>query len=509
MAQENTKSEAMQTEPVKAAPPAPSPYAGFDGQYIAGKWRPGREGSREVDTNPYSGEILTEIVQADKRDLDDAYTAAAAAQKSWAAALPAQRAAVMLRSATIMEARRAEIVDWLIREAGCTRYKAELEWQFVLGITLEAASFPHRMEGRILPLDEPGKESRVYRQPLGVVGVISPWNFPMYLSHRSVGPALALGNAVVLKPAEDTPITGALLLAKIYEEAGLPPGLLNVVIGPITEVGDEFTLHPVPKFISFTGSTKVGRHIGELAMTGPYMKRVGLELGGNAPCVVLDYADLDHAVRSAVVGRFLHQGQVCMSTNRIIVDAKIHDEFVDRFTAHVKSLRYGDPNDPAVSIGPIINKKQLASHLKHIEGVRAAGARETAGGAPDGQVLPPHVFADVRNDMAVAQEEMFGPIAPIIRGADEAEALRVANDTQYGLSSCVFTRDKERGVRFALGVEAGMTHVNDHSVDDTATGPFGGEKNSGIGRFGGDWIIDELTRDHWVTVRHTPTEYPF
>jgi aldehyde dehydrogenase (NAD+) len=408
-----------------------------------------------------------------------------------------------------MRSRKEELVDWLIRESGSTHVKAELEWQFVHSVTLAAGSLAHRVEGRILPLDESRKESRVYRVPLGVIGVISPWNFPMYLSQRSIAPALAFGNAVVVKPAEDTPVTGALLLAKIFEEAGLPEGLLNVVIGPIAEIGDEFTLHPIPRLISFTGSTRVGRHIGELAMNGPHLKRVALELGGNAPCVVLDDGDLDQAVRSAVVGRFLHQGQICMSTNRIIVDAKVYDEFVDRFTTHVKGLKYGDPSDPSVSIGPIISQKQLKRHLEHIAGARASGARELTGGAPQGQVLPPHVFADVTNDMPVAQEEMFGPIAPIIKVSGEAEALRVANDTQYGLSSCIFTRDRARGVRFALGVEARMTHVNDHSVDDTTTGPFGGEKNSGLGRFDGDWIIREFTRDHWITVRHAPASFPF
>jgi aldehyde dehydrogenase (NAD+) len=408
-----------------------------------------------------------------------------------------------------MEARHQEIVDWLIRESGSTRIKAELEWQFLCAITQEAASFPNRVAGRILPLDESGKESRAYRQPLGVIGVISPWNFPIYLSHRSVGPALALGNAVVLKPAHDTPITGGLLLAKIYEEAGLPEGLLNVVVGATQDIGDAFTLHPIPRLISFTGSTRVGRHIGELAMKGPMMKRVALELGGNAPCVILDDADVEHAVRATVIGRFLHQGQICMSTNRIIVDAKVHDEFVDRFTTQVKCLKYGNPNDPDTAIGPIINQKQLDSHLAHIQGARAAGAREVAGGAPEGQVLPPHVFVDVKNEMPIAQDELFGPIAPIIKVNGEAEALRVANDTQYGLSSAVFTRDKERGLRFALGMQAGMTHINDHTVDDTSTGPFGGEKNSGIGRFGGEWIIHEFTRDHWVTIRHKQAAYPF
>jgi aldehyde dehydrogenase (NAD+) len=488
---------------------APAPYRGFDGQYINGSWRPGRHGGVRVDTDPYSGATLAEMVMANQSDLDEAYHAAAKAQVSWAARLPAERAAVMLRSASIMEARHSEIVDWLIRESGSTRVKAELEWQFVHAVTLEAASFPHRVEGRILPLDEAGKESRAYRQPLGVIGVISPWNFPMYLSHRSIGPALALGNAVVVKPAEDTPVTGGLLIAKIYEEAGLQPGLLNVVIGPISEIGDPFTTHPIPRLISFTGSTRVGRHIGALAMQARQLKRVALELGGNAPLVVLDDADLEHAVRSAVVGRFLHQGQICMSTNRIIVDASIYDEFVDRFTAHVKTLKYGDPSDPSVSIGPIINEKQLRGHLARIEGAQKDGARELLGGVPDRQVLPPHVFAGVTNDMAIAQDEIFGPIAPIIQVKDEKEALHVANQTEYGLSSAVFTQDRERGVNFALRVEAGMTHVNDHSVDDTPTGPFGGEKNSGLGRFGGEWILREFTRDHWVTVRHSTGPYPF
>jgi aldehyde dehydrogenase (NAD+) len=228
-----TKTESVREVPVprQSGAKAPAPYQGFDGQYIDGSWRPGKHGGVQVDTDPYSGATLAETVMANQDDLDEAYHAAAKAQVSWAARPPVERAAVMLRTASIMEARHGEIVDWLIRESGSTRVKAELEWQFVQAVTLEAASFPHRMEGRILPLDEAGKESRAYRQPLGVIGVISPWNFPMYLSHRSIGPALALGNAVVVKPAEDTPVTGGLLIAKICEEAGLPPGLLNVVSG--------------------------------------------------------------------------------------------------------------------------------------------------------------------------------------------------------------------------------------------------------------------------------------
>jgi aldehyde dehydrogenase (NAD+) len=492
-----------------AASPAPKRYEQFDGQYINGFWRAGSLGSKLSDTDPYSGEVLAEIIECNQSDLDEAYRTAAKAQTAWSATAPAARAAVMLRAVSILDARHDEVTDWIIRESGGTRLKAEAEFQSTRWITLEAASFPNRVEGRILATDEPGKESRVYRAPLGVIGVISPWNMPMYLSQRSIAPALALGNAVVAKPASDTPISGGLLIAKIFEEAGLPQALLNIVNGPTDQIGDAFTLHPIPKMISFTGSSPVGRHIGSLAMTAPQIKRVALELGGNNPSVVLDDADLEVAVRANVLGRFLHQGQICMSTNRIIVDAKIYDEFVDRFVAHVKGLKFGDPKDPTVAIGPIINQRQLKGHLAHIEGARTSGARQLLGGNPEGQVLPPHVFADVNNNMPIAKDELFGPLAPIIRVNGEEEALKVANDTEFGLSSAVFTKDRERGVQFAQKLEAGMTHINDHSVHDAPTGPFGGEKNSGVGRFGGEWIIREFTTDHWVTIQHQQTVYPF
>ncbi|MCB5206811.1 aldehyde dehydrogenase family protein [Methylovorus mays] len=492
-----------------AAATAPRRYEGFADQYISGHWRTGRLGTVRMDTDPYTGETLVEIPNANASDLDEAYRAAEQAQRQWGTAAPHERARVLTRAADIMISRHEEIVDWLISEAGSTRTKAEMEWQVSVGITQEAATFPYRTEGRLLPIDAPSKESRAYRQPLGVVGVISPWNFPLYLTQRSVAPALALGNAVVVKPAEYTPVTGALLLAKIFEEAGLPGGLLNVVIGPSEEIGDAFTLHPVPRMISFTGSTRVGRRVGSLAMTGPRIKRVALELGGNAPLVVLDDADLEHAVRSAVVGRFLHQGQICMSSNRIIVDARVHDEFVEQFVEHVRTLKYGDPRDPAVAIGPVISQKQLTAHLAMLKLAQDTGAKQLLGGDAQGLVLPPHVFVDVNNDSPFAQSEMFGPIAPIIKVSGDEEALRVANETEFGLSSAVFTQDQDRGVRFALGVEAGMTHINDHSVDDSRSGPFGGEKNSGLGRFGGEWILHELTRDHWVTIQHNKGTYPF
>jgi aldehyde dehydrogenase (NAD+) len=492
-----------------AANRAQPQYPGFDGQYINGSWQHGRSGKKMQDTDPYSGKMLAEITMADRADLHDAYLSAASAQPTWADALPEQRANVLMRAAEIMEVRKQEILDWLIHESGSTRIKSELEWQLTRAVTLEAASFAHRVSGRILPVDQPGKESRVYRHPIGVIGVISPWNFPIYLSNRSVAPAVALGNTVVLKPAQATPVTGGLLLARIYEEAGLPPGVLNVIIGSSSEIGDAFAEHPIPRLISFTGSTAVGRHVADLAASSPIIKHLALELGGNSPLVVLDDADLDRAVPAAINSRFMHQGQICMSANRIIVDTEVYDEFVDRFTAHARMLKYGNPEEPDTAIGPVINSSQLDRMLRFMEEARKEGAQQVLGGAPQGLVLPPHVFTNVTNDMAIARNETFGPIAPIIKVDGEDEALRVANATEYGLSSAVFSRNEARGLHFALQVEAGMTHINDTTVEDSPNSPFGGEKNSGIGRFGGEWVMQEFTTDHWVTAQHTPKQYPF
>lgn len=492
-----------------AAAGAPPVYDGFDRMLLNGRWTHGRGGESVEDVDPYTNDVLLRIPLADQADLDDAFEAAAAAQPAWSRAQPATRAAVLRRAAAIMESRRAEIVDWIVHESGSTRIKAELEWNMARAVTLEASSFPSSAEGVMLATDIPGKESRIYRQPVGVVGMISPWNFPLHLSSRSVAPAIALGNTVVVKPASDTPVSGGLLLGKIYEEAGLPAGVLNVLIARGSTIGDAFVRHPVPRVVSFTGSTEVGRRIMDLAAESPILKRVLLELGGNCPCVVLADADLDLAVRGAVFGKFLHQGQICMAINRLIVDAAIHDEFVDRFKARVTRLKCGDPAEPDTAIGPLINRQQLKRLLERIEQARAAGARQILGGAPQGLVLPPHVFVDATNDMSVAAEELFGPVVAVIKVRGEDEALRVANETSYGLSSAVFTRDVERGNRFAQRVQAGMTHVNDSPVNDLPNCPFGGEKNSGVGRYNGRWSIEEFTTAHWISVQHEPVPYPF
>jgi aldehyde dehydrogenase (NAD+) len=324
-----------------------------------------------------------------------------------------------------------------------------------------------------------------------------------------LGPALAVGNAVVVKPSSDTPVTGGLLFAKMLEEAGLPQGVLSVVVGSGNDIGDAFVMHRIPRVISFTGSTAVGRRIARQAAEAPIMKRLELELGGNTPFVVLGDADLGQAVEAAVFGKFLHQGQICMAINRLIVDEALYEDFVAQFTERVRNLKYGDPNEPDTMVGPLINSTQLEQLRKRINEAREAGIPQVLGGENKGLVLPPHIFRDVPGDHPIAREELFGPVAPVLRATGDEDALQMANGTDYGLSSAVFTRDAERGLEFAVQLEAGMSHVNDQPVIDLPNNPFGGEKNSGIGRFGGIWAVEAFTTDHWVTVQHAPHGYPW
>jgi aldehyde dehydrogenase (NAD+) len=478
--------------------PAPTRYEGFEMMPLAGRWRPGRSGKVARDTDPWTGQTLTEIPMADAADLDEALTAAERAQRVWAAQSPARRAEIMLAAAAVMDARQQEITAWLVHETGGTAAKAELEWSLVRAVMLEAASMPHHVTGSIMPSDIAGKESRVYRVPAGVVAVISPWNFPMQLSNRSVAPALVTGNAVILKPASDTPVTGGLLLAKVYEEAGLPAGLLSMAVGSGGDLGDAIAGHPIPSVISFTGSTPVGEALRRRAG----VKRLALELGGNGPFVVLEDADLGHAVDAAVFASSFHQGQICMISNRLIVDRKVYQEFTERLVTAVTCLRAGDPAAEDTDIGPVINARQLSAIQDKLDRARAEGARQLLGGEPGGPaglLLPPHVLR-AGSDVAISREEIFGPVITIIRARDEADALRIANDTSHGLSSAVFTSDIDRGVRFALQVDAGMTHVNDSPVNDDA--------NTVSGHFGAQRAIGEFTTEHWVSVQHKPQDFP-
>lgn len=485
---------------------APTHYEPFALMPLGGQWRPGRSSATLTDRSPWDGDVIAEFPLASVADVDLAYEAAVSAQPAWSQALPSERAGVMLRAAEILERRHDEFAHWVTRESGGTVAKVQIELGVVRAGLLEAAGMPHRMEGRILTSDIPGKENRVYRTPVGVVCLISPWDFPLYLTNRSLAPALALGNSVVLKPSSNTPVTGGLLLARLFEEAGLPAGVLNVVVGASSEIGERLVSHPAPRVVSFTGSTETGLGISRL--TG--IKKLLLELGGNAPLVVLDDADVEYAVESAVFGSFYNSGQICMIANRVIVDASIHDSFVEAFVERTRRLVVGDPSDPATFIGPVISDAQLASVLDKVNRARADGAELVLGGTavgPAGLTLPPHVLLG-SNEVATAREEVFGPVITIIPADGEEDALRLVNDTEYGLSSAVHTGDRERGTRFALRVRAGMTHVNDSPVNEEDHVAYGGEKLSGLGRFGGAWSVEEFTTDHWVSIQHELRPYP-
>lgn len=483
------------------------PYAGLDRLFIGGRWRAGQAASTIEVRNPYNGERLVSFAAASAQDVDEAYRRAAEAQRGWERVPPQERRALLLRAAQILADREAEFIDWSVRETGGTRAKAAIEWTLAREGMLEASSLPFRMEGKILPTSVPGKEGRVYRRPVGVVGVIGSWDFPLQRANRSAAPALACGNAVVLKAPTLAPVTGGFFLARVYEEAGLPPGLLGVVAGEPRDFEDAFLTHPAPAVITFTGSTGVGRRVASVC--GERLKRVVLELGGNAPLIVLDDADLGLAVDIAVAGKFLYSGQVCMAINRIIVDRRLHDDFVERYVGRVRALKVGDPALADTQIGPVISRRHLEYLRRLLEGTKAAGARLLTDGEPRGLLMPPAVLAGVANDMPAARKEIFGPVAAVLRADDEAEAVRLANDTEYALSAAVCSARLERGVAVAKRLRAGMAHINDIPVNDEANSPFGGEAASGHGRFGGVWAMREFTTEQWVTVQERPRRYLF
>ncbi|MEJ2898492.1 aldehyde dehydrogenase family protein [Acinetobacter sp. NS-4] len=475
-------------------------YQFSDQQFIAGHWLKGTSTHTLNNLNPYNQELILKLQAASIVDVDSAYSAAERSFITWSQSSQSERKSIILQVLEVVKKRREEIIDWLIQESGSTRFKANIEVDAVLGIINEAVTFPERVETQELHSTDPSRKSYAIRKPLGVIAVISPWNFPFHLSMRSVVTAIAIGNCVVLKPASDTPITGGLLLAKIFEEAAVPQGVFSVVAGLGSEIGDYFVEHDTPKMISFTGSTLVGKRVGQLAVGGNHLKRIALELGGNAPLVVLDDADLDLAVELAVMGRFLHQGQICMSTNRVIVDAKIYDAFVGKLLIRTQDIIYGDPDQVDTIIGPIINSSQVEKIKYIIDQALQQGTKLILRGKIQGNIIPPHIFIDVDPESSLAKEESFGPVLPVIKAQNESDALRLANDTAYGLSSAVCTADIERGTRFAMQIDAGMTHINSITVADQPNAPFGGEKNSGLGRFNGQWILDEFSRTHWLTL---------
>ncbi|MBP2639804.1 MAG: aldehyde dehydrogenase [Firmicutes bacterium] len=470
----------------------------YDKQFINGEWRVGTGKSKLSNYNPFSGELLYEYQSASAQDVDDACQAAAKAQKDWAKTPPSLKQAMLEKLISVILEMKEDIYACLIEEGGSPLPKANFEFYTSIDIVKEAMSFPAHMEGKIFPSNIQGKENYIFRVPKGVIGVITPWNVPIVLAMRSVVPAVATGNGVVLKPASDTPGSG-FLIAEIFERAGFPKGLVNVVAGRGSEIGDAIVEHPIPALISFTGSTEVGRRIGSVA--GSMIKDVSLELGGNNAMIILKDADLVQAAKAAAFGAFFHQGQVCMALNRIIIDASVHDEFVDIFVQEVKHLPIGDPGTEGVFMGPIINRGQQEKIEKLVADTIAVGAKVALEGRTEGGLIYPWILTEVANDMPAAANEVFGPVCCIIKVKDEAEAIQLTNETQYGLSGSVFTKDVFHGIKVARQIDSGMVHVNDQSINDEPHVMFGGSKFSGVGRFNGKWVADKFTTEKWISVQ--------
>jgi vanillin dehydrogenase len=482
-------------------------FSKLNQQFIGGQWRDGQSQKMLPDRNPFNGEIITQFKLASLADLDEAYRSAAAAQKVWAEVNPFAKQKILEKALTWVEQNEGDLAAIIIDELGGTRLKAMIEIYLAKTFIKEASTYPLRMTGEILPSTVDGKENRLYRVPAGVVGVISPFNFPFNLSMRSVAPALGAGNGVVLKPHDDTPITGGTLVAKIFEEAGIPKGLLNVIVADLGEMGDAFLEHPIPRIISFTGSEAVGRHIGEVA--GRNLKKAILELGGNSAMMILNDADVDVAVNAAVFSRFAHQGQVCMCSNRILVQRGVYQEFLERFVDRVAKLKAGDPKKADTDLGPLINQRQTETFQRQVQRGIDEGARVALRGKIEGNVATPTIFADVRPSMWVAQNELFGPAVCLIPFDSPEEAVRIANDSPYGLSGAIHTRNAEYGAELAKQFESGMVHVNDSTINDDPLIAFGGEKASGIGRLNGKWALEEFTSLKWISVQHKLRHYPF
>ncbi|WP_328477382.1 benzaldehyde dehydrogenase [Actinoplanes sp. NBC_00393] len=474
--------------------------------FIGGEWKPGRGDAYDV-VEPATGDVLGRIGRATPEDVDEAARRAAEAQKSWAATPHPARAAVLRRAAQLWGEHAEEISRWNVREVGAIPPMAGFALHVAEQECYEAAGLPSRPYGELLPSEEP-RLSMARRVPAGVVAVIAPFNVPIILAIRSVAPALALGNAVLLKPDPRTAVTGGATLARIFEEAGLPDGLLQVLPGGV-EVGEALVTHPLVRVISFTGSTAAGRRVGALA--GEHLKRAHLELGGNSALIVLDDADVDAAVGAASFGSWFHQGQICMTTGRHLVHERIYDEFVGRLAEKANALPVGDPHRETVALGPVIDAGQRDKIHSVVTRSTSQGARVAAGGRYSGLFYSPTVLADVTDDAPAFTEEIFGPVAPVLRFRDADEAVRLAGAGEYGLSLGIVTRDVMRGLALADQIPTGIVHINDQTVSDEANSPFGGVAASGTGsRFGGAAAnIEAFTETRWVTVRDKPPAYPF
>lgn len=478
--------------------------------YINGEWVGALDDETYDDYNPYTGEVFAQVASGKRADAKRAVDAAAAAFPAWSHTLPGERQAMFLKAADILEKKRDEIVAILAEETGCTFGFAMFQAGFTPSLLREAAGQMNQPSGEIIPANLPGAFYMAIRQPVGVVAGIAPWNAPLILSLRSVCMPIAYGNTAVLKPSTESAAAGGVVLAEVFHEAGFPKGVLNLVTngpGKSGEIGDEFIENPKVRRINLTGSSAVGRQLAEKA--GRYLKRVALELGGQNPMIVLRDADIENAVNAAAFGAFLHQGQICMSTRRIIVESPIAQEFTEKFVKKVSTFKVGNPKEPDTIIGPLINKQQLDQVIKNVAAAVQDGAKILCGGKSEALCYQPTVMTNVKTGSPFSCEETFGPVVSVIEVANEAEALTVANDTPYGLSAAVVTSDFNKGLAMAEQIESGIVHINDQTVGDEPQVPFGGVKDSGWGRFGGNAALEEFTELRWISMQRTPRHYPF
>ncbi len=476
---------------------------------IAGRDVPATRSATFDRQNPISGEVATRAAAASVEDARAAADAAAAAFPKWAAIGPSERRAKLAKAADLMEARAAQFASILTAETGATGGWGHFNVHLAAGMLREAAAMTTQITGEVVPSDVPGSLSMALRTPVGVVLGIAPWNAPIILGTRSIAMPLACGNTVILKASEVCPATHRLIGA-VLTEAGLGEGVVNVVTHDPKDaqaIAEALISHQAVKRVNFTGSTRVGKIITGIA--AKYLKPVLLELGGKAPLVVLDDADLDAAVDATVFGAFANSGQICMSTERVIVDEKVADQFAAKLAKRVAALPTGDPRKGDFVLGSVVGKPTVERVQKLVSDAAAKGAKVLCGGESDGTIMKGIVVDKVTPEMALFREESFGPQVSITRVKSADEAVRLANDTEYGLAASIFSKDIARAIELAKRIESGICHINGPTVHDEAQMPFGGVKASGYGRFGGKAGIDEFTELRWITIQTTPRHYPF
>lgn len=479
----------------------------YDKFFAAGEWK--KPPSSFHDMNPSDDSVWATVADATRADVHNAINSAHEAFHEWSTLPFTTRAEFMLKIAAEIERRKDDLVAAVQGEGGGWFGKGMYEAHALQEIFRAAAGAAYGSIGEMLP-SASGKISMAVRRPMGVVSIISPWNFPTLLSARQFSFPLVAGNTIILKPSEETPYCGGLFFAEVCDAVGLPAGVFNVITcsrDNVVGVGDELIENPKVKGIAFTGSTTVGRSIA--AKAGAHLKKCCIELGGKDALIICDDADLDRAAQLANFGSFMHQGQICMSVEKLLVHEKVYEPFLEKFKARAAKLQVGNPlQDPKNVIGPLINDKQANNVREQIEDAVAKGATVELGGKVNGRYVEPTILTGISPDMLVYQNETFGPVSPVIPFRTDAEAIALANDTPYGLSSGVCTRDEYRGMEIAQALDTGMSHINCSPINDEPNAPFGGAKSSGVGRYGGRWGMENFTETRWITIERGGKKIP-